>query len=106
MNSSTLVAAARFHSLAAAASRHGGLFVSAGGGTANVAAATIARATCSTFEDASRALDLTGGPGWYNDLAAAQPWPFGHVPYDHEEDRWLSRWSVRTIARAAARPAR
>lgn len=40
-----LVAAARFHSLAATASRNGGLWVSAGGGTANVVAGIIARAT-------------------------------------------------------------
>jgi len=103
---SSLIAAARFHALAATAAANGGFWVSASGGTANVVAGEIARATGVTFEDAHHALDATGGDGWYQAMAEAQPWPVATVPYDDERDEWYSRWDARTIARAACRPVR
>ncbi len=106
-NTNALIAAARFHALAAKAAANGGFWVSAGGGTANVVAGEIARATGAEFSEALRALDLTAsGEDWYSDLAAAQPWPYTTVPYDHETDSWYSRWDARTIAKAACRSVR
>lgn len=105
MNTSALIAAARFHSLAACAAAHGGFWVSAAGGTANVVAGEIARATGTTFEDAHLALEVTGrevwGEDWYSALAYAQPWAI-----DAWHDDVPGRWDARTIARAACRPAR
>lgn len=108
MNTRSLIAAARFHSLAACAAAHGGFWVSAAGGTANVVAGEIARATGVSFEDAHRALDATaevawGDHDWYNAMAAAQPWPVATIPFDDERDEWYCRWDARTIARAACR---
>ena len=96
-----LIAAARFHALAATAARNGGFWVSAAGGTANVVAGEIARATGASYEDAHRALDVTAGEGWYYALACAQPWPMGAW-----HDDVPGRWDARTIARAACRPVR
>jgi len=96
MNTFTEVVAKKFHSLAATAARNGGFWVSAGGGTANVVAGEISRATGVTFEDAHIALDVTGGPDWYADMAQAQPWPMGIPPE-------FIRWDARLIARAAIR---
>lgn len=101
MNTSTLIAAARFHALAATAAANGGFWVSAAGGTANVVAGEIARATGVTFEDAHHALDVTGGEGWYAEMAYAQPWAI-----DAWHDDVPGRWDARTIARAACRPVR
>jgi hypothetical protein len=110
MNTSALIAAARFHSLAACAAAHGGFWVSAGGGTANVVAGEIARVTGVTFEDAHHALDITGreawGDDWYGAIAAAQPFGYGVIPFDDEREEWYCRWGARTIARAACRPVR
>ena len=101
MNARILTAAARFHALAQTASQTGGMWVSAGGGTANVVAGTIARDCAVSFDDAMRALDVTGGPDWYSDLAWAQPW---------RPDAWFEdipgRWDARTVARAACWPVR
>ena len=92
------IAAARFHHLAAYAARHGGFWVSAGGGTRNVAAGIISRYTGCSYEEAHAALDAAGGPGWYADLAYSQP--YGWDNFDEETLESL-RWDVRTIARAA-----
>ena len=101
MNTNALIAAARFHALAATAAANGGFWVSAGGGTANVVAGEIARATGAEFAEAHRALDLTGGEDWYSTMAYAQPWPI-----DSWHDDVPGRWDARTIARAACRPVR
>ena len=111
MNTNALIAAARFHALARTAAANGGFWVSAGGGTANVVAGEIARATGASFEEAHRALSVTGreawGDGdWYCRMAAAQPFGYGAVPFDHQRDEWYCRWDARTIARAACRPVR
>jgi hypothetical protein len=96
-NTRALVAAARFHALAATASRHGGLWVSAGGGSANVAAGIISRATGVSFDQAHEALDQIGNDGhttdWYDRL--------GYENLRLEPDE--ARWDVRTVARAACR---
>jgi hypothetical protein len=98
MKTSTMVAAAKFHCIAACAAKHGGFFVSAGGGTANVVAGIIARATGDSFENAHDALLVTGGEGWYSALAEAQPFRW---------DAWHAiapgRWDAGLIARAAVR---
>ena len=108
MNTNALIAATRFHALAATAAANGGFWVSAGGGTANVVAGEIARATGASFEEAHRALDVTSASGrsWYEDMAAAQPWPITTIPFDDERGEWYCRWDARTIARAACRPVR
>lgn len=56
-----IVAATRFHRLAAVAAANGGFWVSAGGGTANVVAGEISRATGASFDEAMAALNETGG---------------------------------------------
>jgi len=89
------VAAARFHALAAAASRNGGVWVSAAGGTANVTAGIIARACRISFYAAHHALDVIGGEGWYQALFMAQPRVTGGPDY--------YRWDVKTVANAAVR---
>ena len=105
MNTNSLIAAARFFSLAETAAANGGFWVSAAGGTADVVAGEIARATDVTFEDAHRALDIMGkevmGDCWYQQLAEAQPWR-----WDDLDSAEGARWCARTIARAAARPVR
>jgi len=107
MNTNTLIAAARFHALATTAASNGGFFVSAAGGTANVVAGEIARATGVSFEDAQHALNVTATTeDWYGDMAAAQPFGYGVIPFDDELGEWYCRWDARTIARAACRPVR
>ena len=102
MNTNALIAAARFHALAAVAAANGGFWVSAGGGTANVVAGEIARATGATYAQAHRALDITAqDEDWYSSLAQAQPWPT-----DTWHDDVPGRWDATTIARAACRPVR
>ncbi len=96
-----IAAAARFHSLAAVAAANGGFWVSFAGGTANVVAGEIARATGASFEEAHHALAITGGENWYAEMAYAQPWPLGAW-----HDDVPGRWDARTIARAACRSAR
>lgn len=101
-------AAYRFFQLVGVAAKYGGFWVSAGGGTANVVAGVIARATGVSFEEALRLLDEAGkewagriiledvGPewadhprmGWYEVMAT---WASGE------------RFDARTIARAACR---
>ena len=106
MNTNTWIVAARFHSLAACAARNGGFWVSAGGGTANVVAGELARATGATFEDAHRALDILGREvwgteEWYQAMAEYNGWP---APWASDPDEM--RWDARTIARAACRSVR
>lgn len=101
MNTNALIAAARFHALAATAAANGGFWVSASGGTANVVAGEIARATGASFDEARHALDVTGEENWYFNLACAQPWAL-----DAWHDDTPGRWDARTIARAASRPVR
>ncbi len=98
MNSSIAVAAARFHALSYAASRNGGLWVSAGGGTANVAAGILSRQLNVSYKEAHDALDWTGGSEWYQRLAEAQPWPLTSSPEPE-----TVRWKVETIMKAACR---
>jgi len=107
MNVETLKAAARFHALAKSAARNGGFWVSAGGGTANVVAGIIARATGASFEEAHRAMDLTGceawGEDWYAVLASAMPWGYDVIP-QRDDGTWWCRFDAGTVARAACRP--
>lgn len=102
MNTNTLIAAARFFSLAETAAANGGFWVSAAGGTANVVAGVISSATGVSYEDAHHALDVMGreqlGEDWYSVLADSQPWHCDDL--DSAEE---ARWAARTIARAAVR---
>lgn len=105
----TFVAAANFFSLVEAAARHGGLWVSAGGGTARAAAGEIARRTGVSFDDALHALDVVGrdlvpGGGWYSWMAYVQPHHPFRLPIDDEGNLDV-RWDVVTIAAAASRSA-
>lgn len=81
---------------------HGGMWVSAAGGTANGVAGTISRLTGVSYPDAHRALDLAGqrwaGVDWYTVMAEIQP--FRWQDYNDE-----ARFDARLIARAACREA-
>ena len=102
MNTNALIAAARFHALAATAAANGGFWVSAGGGTANVVAGEISRATGASFDEAHHALNITAGSeDWYSDLAYAQPWAI-----DAWHDDTPGRFCASIIAKAACRPVR
>lgn len=96
MNTKAITAAKRFHELAEVAARHGGFWVSAGGGTANVIAGQIAQATGETFDQCLQALECASeyGPDWYAWLGQIQP-------FDGDPDSY--RFDARTIARAACR---
>ena len=100
MNSQTasFVASARFHALADTASKNGGMWVSAGGGTANVVAGVISRSTGVSFDDAHHALNVMGGDDWYADLAHSQPHRWDDL--DAASD---ARWDAATVAKAACR---
>jgi hypothetical protein len=98
-----LIAAAKAHALVAAAARNGGLWISAAGGTANIVAGEIARATGVSFDDALWALDATGKvywgrDDWYAGWADAQPWRWEDL-----DAASAARFSARTVARAACR---
>ena len=104
MNVETYKAAAIFFSLAEKAAKEGGFWVSASGGTANVVARLISRATGVEFEEAHRALCTMGihiyGECWYQHLADSQP--FG---WDEWHDSVPGRYDVRTIAKVACKRA-
>ena len=95
-------AARRFFKLAVTAAKYGGFWVSAGGGTANVAAGVIARRCGVPFEVARNILSDVGqewaGEDWYMVLAEIQPWR-----WDDWHDDVPGRWDVSTIAKAACR---
>ena len=97
-------AAAHFFNFAEVAASHGGFWVSAAGGTANVVAGVISRATGVTYAQAHDALDAMGrhlmGEDWYCHLAAIQPWPW--LDMDAAAD---ARWDAATLAKAACRKA-
>ena len=96
LNTNTLIAAARFHALAEKVVANGGFRISASRYNANVVAGEISRATGVSFEEARRALDVTGGEEW-KDCAYAHSWPVS--------GRWVEgRFAARTVARAACRP--
>ena len=100
-------AARRFFRLAEIAAKHGGFWVSAAGGTANVVAGVIAGRCGIPFEDARRILDEAGrdwaGDGWYTALADLQPFRWDGWDAWDTWDAWdvPGRWDVRTIAKAA-----
>lgn len=89
-----MVAVARLEVLLAAATRNGGLWVSAAGGTANAMAVVITGHTGVGFIEAHRIMDSILGDGWYANLANAQP---------HRGEPDDFRWSARTVALAACR---
>jgi hypothetical protein len=93
----------RFFELAAVAAFHGGFWVSAGGGTANVIAGEVSRAFHVDFQEAHEMLDAIGHDffgmeNWYEELAWSQPIGPWNLPDSHE-----FRWDCRTIIRAAIR---
>ena len=95
-------AARHFFRLAVTAAKHGGFWVSAGGGTANVTAGVIARHFGISFDVARSILSDVGqewaGEDWYMVLAEIQPWR-----WDDWHDDIPGRWDVSTIAKAACR---
>ena len=103
-------AARRFFRLAETAAKHGGFWVSAAGGTANVVAGVIASRCGISFEDARQILEDAGrewaGDDWYTILLNIQPFRWdGWDPWD-SWDVWNEmpgRWDVRTVAKAACR---
>ena len=92
-NYNLITACVRFSSLINTAARNGGVYVSAGGGTANVASGIIARRCNVKFEEAHRCLEVVGLD--WAEVEAQNPWPFLEgINYD-------PRWGVETIAKAA-----
>ena len=73
------------------ASYHGGVWISAGGGTANVLAGEIAQATGVSYEQAHHLLNVWGETRWYF---------LFHVANRGYEN---PRFDARTVAKAAAR---
>ena len=103
-------AARHFFRLAEAAARHGGFWVSAAGGTANVVAGVIAKRCGITFPDALRILNKAGqawaGRDWYTVLALLQPFRMENFDGRDLWEAWPpGRWDARTVARAAVRAA-
>ncbi|MBE0469577.1 MAG: hypothetical protein IBX55_08755 [Methyloprofundus sp.] len=100
MNTQSLIAAAKFFSLAETAAKNGGFWVSAAGGTANAVAGVISRATGVTYEEGHHALDVMGrevfGADWYQYLADIQP-------FRADDCDVPARWDARIVARAACR---
>lgn len=89
-------AARRFFMLSETAAKYGGFWVSAGGGTANVVAGEIARATGVSFEEALRLLE-EAGQEWADHLCLDWYEVLGTVASSGD------RFDARTIARAACR---
>lgn len=92
-------------SLAQTAGRHGGFWVSGAGGTANVIAGEIARATGIPFKTACAVLNEVGtaalGVPWYNELA------FVAGSHPNQDPDWEAfRFDARMIARTAIRALR
>ena len=86
--------ALKVHSLLWTATDNGGLWVSAGGGTANVIAGELSRAMGCTFAAAHAALDAAGGKDWYGILARDNSWADDFDEY---------RWDAKTVVNAALR---
>jgi len=93
-----LEAARKIHRFLEVASKNGGLWVSAAGGTANVLAGELAKKLNCAYLDAHRYLNITGGQEWYRELAYAQPWR-----WDDMDAAVEARFDARTIAKAALR---
>ena len=87
-----------FFKFADSAAKNGGFWCSAGGGTANVIAGTIARELGVRYEQAQRALDLVGGTGWYVNTCWDQP----GTPFDGSDCNDF-RFDAETVAKAACR---
>jgi hypothetical protein len=78
------------------------MWVSAAGGTANVLAGEISRFTGSSYEEAHNALDVAGGPDWYDELPAHSN-PF--VQNDWTDARGLGKAMARRFDLSAANAA-
>lgn len=87
----------KFHKLAFKAGKTGGFWVSAGGGTANVVAAIIAKKCDVDFVSALNALNDEGSIFWQGDWYKTM--------YQYCDRYWgdQKRWDARTIAKAACR---
>ena len=109
MNTSALIAAARFHSLAACAAAYGGFWCPplAEPPMWSRAKSPVPRASRLRKRTTPRHYRArTWGDDWYGAIAAAQPFGYGVIPFDDEREEWYCRWDARTIARAACRPVR
>jgi hypothetical protein len=91
-----LDAARKIHRLLKVASENGGLWVSAAGGTANVLAGELSKKLGCGYMEAHRYLNITGGQGWYRELAYAQPWR-----WDDMDSAMEARFDAITVAKAA-----
>ena len=85
-----LVVARKFFIMADKAMSNGGFWVSAGGGTARIVIAEIARATGFSDAEVEDGLNMVGGDAWYAEY------------YHRQNQDWeKNHWSVRTIVKAA-----
>jgi len=114
MSRNARIVAREFFRLAQAAARHGGFWVSAGGGTARVVAAVIAANTGASMSDAMRVLTQEGnlaallhGPKYYGWKGPFEwyEWLADIQPFRMEDLNASARFDARTIARAAVRAA-
>ena len=90
-----VLAAIEFFKITDVATANGGFFVSAGGGTANVAAGIISKKCNIEYDVAHEILDWCGGQDWYGDLFWANGGPSA---IEHAED---FRWCIASIAKLA-----
>lgn len=108
-NTNVVAAGRRFFRLAECAAKHGGFWVSAGGGTANVVAGCFARHFGISYEEAHKVLHAAGrewaerviledvGPEWANHIRMGWYEVMATLASPGE------RFDARTIARAACR---
>ena len=85
-----------FFKFAETATANGGIWISTGGGTANVIAGTISREIGVDYNQVHDTLNLVGGEDWYADLFFANGG--FHVGSDYE-----FRFDARLVALAACR---
>ena len=87
----------KFWRLTFIAAKNGGVWVSAAGGTQNVAAGTISRMTGITYNEAHDGIErhAPGDHPWAS-VEANNPWPYMAMDWDD-----VPRWDIETIARAA-----
>ena len=87
----------KFWRLTFIAAKNGGVWVSAAGGTQNVAAGTISRMTGLSYNEAHDGIERHaphGDESWWN-VEAANPWPYMAM------GDYVPRWDIETVARAA-----
>ena len=89
----------KFWRLTFTAARNGGIWVSAAGGTQNVAAGTISRMTGLSYNEAHDGIERHAphGDGSWASVEGCNPWPYMAMGDD------VPRWDIETVARAAVK---